>query len=106
MTKKRARKPKKKAAPIGVDVRQLQAWSEPVSPAPLHTVGDASAMYVKLPLPPELLAAAQKYVEMGRELASVFVDANATARVFLGALERAASEVERDVARLKKRRRR
>lgn len=87
MKKRRKRKPKADALAVVPKV------APPVPPPP--TMGDASAMYVRVPMPPPVLAAMQRYHSLYSELVGLFGKADEAAREFVDGLERARDEVER-----------
>ena len=76
---------------------------------PAHVRAEPSAVYVKLPIAPELAAALQEHAENGRRLVDLLLGGNAAAVDVVDAFVRTVSAVRRDVnkvrARAKKRRR-
>lgn len=79
-----------------------------VKEPPTVYVGEAdSAAYVKLPLSPELVAAAREHIDNGARLFAMLRDGvNVSVADFLAHLSKSSAAVERDVAKLRKPRRR
>lgn len=77
---------------------------------PAHVRNEPSAVYVKLPIAPELAAALHEHAENGKRLVDLLLGGNAAAKDVVDAFVRTVTAVRRDVnkvrARAKKRRRR
>lgn len=98
-------RPRKKRAPRRRTSTSVHAADALAVRAPPPVAVDPSGAYVRVPLPPEILAAVGEYVDHGQRLFAILSSANASAEEFAEACKRAAVTVARDVARLKKRRR-
>lgn len=78
-------------------------------PAPPPTISDATGVYIRIPtglVDPELLEVAGKHAAAGKKIAMVMIDAWRAIANAADAVTKERAELERDAAKLRRRRRR